>query len=208
MKSKKKKKMKSKKKKNEEQKKKNRKAKKKQKNEKQKKKKKMKSKKKQKKKNEEQKKKKNEKQKKKKSSPHFATFPFFHFQFSFFSSPFSNFSLSLFPGRSAEALGGTLPPCPPPVTPLHCLVVSWGVFIFVLAGVLFQSTFLRPSSVLGDQSFSIFVISLSLSLSLLNVLKIDVLFLLFVSSYLLICGELAFQSLSQGVGGLLGGLNF
>ena len=62
---------------------------------------------------------KSEKQKKKKkSSPHFGTFPSFHFQFSFFSSPLFNFFPCLFfpvdqqkfPGQMS--LGGNLPPCP------------------------------------------------------------------------------------------------
>ena len=76
--------------------------------------------------------KKKKKKKKKRSSPHFVTFPFFHFQFStlpftifllFFSifPPFPYFPCLFFPRRSAEISqsqisGGTLPP--PPVTPL------------------------------------------------------------------------------------------
>ena len=68
------------------------------------------------------------KKKKKRSSPHLGTFPSFHFQVSFFSSPFSIFSLPLFPGRSTEIsqseVSGAL--CPPHllrhcVWPLHPL---------------------------------------------------------------------------------------
>ena len=51
-------------------------------------------------------------------SPHFGTFPSFHFQFSFFFSPFSISSLPLFPDRSAdiswsEVSGGQSSPYPP-----------------------------------------------------------------------------------------------
>ena len=86
-------------------------------------------------KSEKQKKKKKKKKRNQRSSPHLWTFPSFHFQFSFFSSPFSIFSLPLFPGRAGEISqspgqksGGALcPRHPPPHLLRHCIWTLPGV---------------------------------------------------------------------------------